>query len=303
MSSIAPSTRSTKPSPTANTKASRLPAPSLFVGPPSRNTSQLSVSRQLAPDAGRSTREPLARQRSALSRQYEPAETQPEEPEKDSKESTRLRKDSERETEARWKEMQSTLNEVEMTAQSSTHVFGESHANALDELRDAQVALAWAWGRGSEESGLLNSVSFDNTISQFSMDGERRQSAADATGGRGESARTRQRADTQASMSTVLSDESVRSEDTTRESRTQMEDETAEDIRRASERRGKNEEYFRMVEKSVSDVVGKLDIVAEAMRGVEAESRSLWSGSSTMESASETGGRGRASSKGAVAVD
>lgn len=198
--------------------------------------------------------------------------------------------------------MQSTLNEVELTAQSSTHVFGESHAKALDALRDAQIALAYAWGRGNEESGMLNSVSLDNTISQFSMDGERRQSAASSTGGHGESRRTRPRADTQASMSTVLSDESVRSDDTARESKVQMEDETAEDIRRASERRGKNEEYFRMVEKSVGDVVGKLDIVAEAMRGVEAESRSLWSGSSVTGSSSEQSGRGRVASTGAVAV-
>jgi hypothetical protein len=196
--------------------------------------------------------------------------------------------------------MQTTLNEVELTAQSSTHVFGASHARALDELRDAQVALAWAWGRGNEESGLLNSASLDNAISQFSMDGERCGSATEESGG--EPRKTRQRADTQASMSTVLSDESVRSEDTAKESRAQMEDETAEDIRRASERRGKNEEYFRMVEKSVGDVVSKLDIVAEAMKGVEAESRSLWSGSSMTGSSSEQGERGQASSTEPVTV-
>lgn len=104
----------------------------------------------------------------------------------------------------------------------------------------------------------------------------------------------RNRADTQTSASTVLSDESVRSDETAKESRTQMEDETAEDIRRASERRGKNEEYFRMVERSVGDVVSKLDIVAEAMRGVEAESRSLWSGSSATGSSSDQGDQGQA---------
>ena len=304
MSTITQASKPNKPSPTSNTKPGRLPAPSLFVGPPSRNTSQLSVSRQLGPDTphGKPNRDPVPRQRSALSRPYESADTPSEEPTKNQEGNSRLRKDSEKETEARWREMQSTLNEVELTAQSSTHVFGESHAKALDALRDAQIALAYAWGRGNEESGMLNSVSLDNTISQFSMDGERRQSAASSTGGHGESRRTRPRADTQASMSTVLSDESVRSDDTARESKVQMEDETAEDIRRASERRGKNEEYFRMVEKSVGDVVGKLDIVAEAMRGVEAESRSLWSGSSVTGSSSEQSGRGRVASTGAVAV-
>jgi hypothetical protein len=298
MSSTAQPAKSAKPSPTSNTKPSRLPAPSLFVGPPSRNTSQLSVSRQLTPDAanGKNNRDPVTRQRSAFSKPFESTEATVEETQPHKDADTRLRKDSEKETEARWREMQTTLNEVELTAQSSTHVFGASHARALDELRDAQVALAWAWGRGNEESGLLNSVSLDNTISQFSMDGERRQSA---TGESGEPRKTRQRADTQASMSTVLSDESVRSEETAKESRAQMEDETAEDIRRASERRGKNEEYFRMVEKSVGDVVSKLDIVAEAMKGVEAESRSLWSGSSMTASSSE---RGQASSTGPVTV-
>lgn len=292
----------TKPSPTANTKPSRLPAPSLFVGPPSRNTSQLSVSRQLTHDAphGKSTRDPITRQRSALSRPFESADAQAEDSDKKQENDSRLRKDSEKETEARWREMQSTLNEVELTAQSSTHVFGESHAKALDALREAQIALAYAWGRGNEESGMLNSLSLDNTISEFSMDGERRQSATDSIGGN--TRRTRPRADTQASMSTVLSDESVRSDDTARESRVQMEDETAEDIRRASERRGKNEEYFRMVEKSVGDVVGRLDIVAEAMRGVEAESRSLWSGSSVTGSSSDQSGRDRTASTAAVAV-
>lgn len=192
--------------------------------------------------------------------------------------------------------MQSTLDEVEMTAQSSTHVFGESHAKALDDLRNAQIALAYAWGRGNEESGLLNSTANED-ISQFSMNSDRRQSTTDSTAG----GQTRHRADTQASASTVLSDESTRSDETAKESRVQMEDETAEDIRRASERRGKNEEYFHMVEKSVNDVVGKLDVVAEAMRGVEAESRSLWSGSSSGVG-SEQSGRDGSASHGAVAV-
>ena len=176
MSIVTQPSKPHKPSPTSNTKPSRLPAPTLFVGPPSRNTSQLSVSRQLGPDTphGKPSRDPVARQRSALSRPFESADSPSEESNNKQEGSSRLRKDSEKETEARWREMQSTLNEVELTAQSSTHVFGESHAKALDALRDAQIALAYAWGRGNEESGMLNSVSLDNTISQFSMDGERR---------------------------------------------------------------------------------------------------------------------------------
>jgi len=50
--------------------------------------------------------------------------------------------------------MQATLAEVELQgAFSSTHVFGEKHAAALEGLRVAQVELARAWGRGEEGEG------------------------------------------------------------------------------------------------------------------------------------------------------
>lgn len=48
-------------------------------------------------------------------------------------------------------EMQATLAEVELSAFNGTHVFGSAHSAALDELREAQIALAEAWGR--EEGG------------------------------------------------------------------------------------------------------------------------------------------------------
>jgi len=47
--------------------------------------------------------------------------------------------------------MQATLAEVELSAFSSTHVFGSAHSAALEELREAQIALAKAWGRGEAE--------------------------------------------------------------------------------------------------------------------------------------------------------
>ena len=149
-----------KPLPTAATKPNRLPAPTLFVGPPSRNASQLSVSRQV-PESSRA-RDPLNRQKSALSRPYDTESTTGEgkttqdhgRNNSNGQPPNRLRKDSERSVDARWREMQNTLNEVEMTAQSSTHVFGESHATALDALRKAQVELAQAWGRGSEQTDI-----------------------------------------------------------------------------------------------------------------------------------------------------
>lgn len=50
--------------------------------------------------------------------------------------------------------MQATLADVEMNAFNSTHVFGAAHSAALDELREAQIQLAQAWGRsGTEDEG------------------------------------------------------------------------------------------------------------------------------------------------------
>lgn len=43
--------------------------------------------------------------------------------------------------------MQATLADVEVSAFHSTHVFGQAHAIALEELRAAQIKLAQAWGR------------------------------------------------------------------------------------------------------------------------------------------------------------
>jgi len=254
----------TKPSPTANVKPSRLPAPTLFVGPPSRNASQLSVSRQGQGLDPTKSRDPLTRQRSVLGRSGNTKDG-PEGKDKDHALPT-LKKASEREADAKWREMQSTLNEVELTAQSSTHVFGESHAAALEELRRAQIELARAWGRGNEDKA-------SPTHPQIDRFGEAESIARDRqTGVTG-----RNRGDTDASVSTVLSDESVLSSST---ARSQLEDETAQDIKLASERRAANEAYFKKVEGGVKEVVKKLEVVAEAMRGVEGESRSLWSQSS-----------------------
>lgn len=43
--------------------------------------------------------------------------------------------------------MQATLADVEVSAFHSTHVFGQAHATALEELRAAQIKLAQAWER------------------------------------------------------------------------------------------------------------------------------------------------------------
>ncbi|KAK4634753.1 hypothetical protein CLAFUW4_00755 [Fulvia fulva] len=273
MSAAGSAAASSKPSPTANTKPNRLPAPTLFVGPPSRNASQLSISRTATHDSSRQTRDALSRQKSGLSRPFNPDHEASVANGDISRENGTLRplkKASDKNIEAKWKEMQSTLNEVELTAQSSTHVFGESHAAALDELRKAQVELARAWGRGNENkaSGAENDLELN--INRF-------KGAEDLAMDRRD--QHRKRADTAASTSTALSDESIRSDSTAKSGRSQLEDETAQDIKLASERRAVNEAYFRKVDSGVKDVVSKLEAVAEAMRGVEGESRSLWSNS------------------------
>ncbi|KAL8742075.1 MAG: hypothetical protein Q9190_005394 [Brigantiaea leucoxantha] len=122
----------------------RAPPPSLFLGPPSRNASNIS----LAPAAGSSSaqpRAPLLRSRSArgpdlssaLGRNRPQAQT-----------SAQTEGDR---TDALWAEMQATLADVELSAFNSAHVFGASHSAALDELREAQIQLAQAWGRSEAE--------------------------------------------------------------------------------------------------------------------------------------------------------
>jgi hypothetical protein len=267
-------TSPTKQSPTTNTKPNRLPAPTLFVGPPSRNASQISVSRPGVDGHLKDARPGLVRGKSTRSRAYNP------DVDLDGNDASRelptLRRASEKSVDAKWREMQSTLNEVELTAQNSTHVFGEGHASALDDLRNAQIALAKAWGRGNDaQATAAFTDAADLNVNRFKgaddLATERDRAAAPTT---------RRRADTEASASTVLSDESQLTEDSAKTGRSQLEDETAQDIKRASERRAANEAYFKKVDQGVKEVVEKLEKVAEAMRGVEAESRSLWSNSS-----------------------
>jgi hypothetical protein len=264
-------------------KLNRLPAPTLFVGPPSRNTSQLSVSRQVLADPSRSNtprdKRPtsLIRQHSALStastiqHNEHASSASPTKAEAPSS-STHLRKLSNKSVDARWHSMQTSLNETEFSAraQESTRIFGAAHAAALDALRTAQIELARAWGRGKGES-----EERDENDAATDMGFDVANSA---------SVTARKRGDTATSVSTFLSDESV-SESNASETNgsgrmgmdpRQLEDDTLADIQRASERRKLNERYFKMVERSVRDVGDKLEGVASAMRGVEGEGRALW---------------------------
>ncbi|GAB7358351.1 hypothetical protein MBLNU230_g2422t1 [Neophaeotheca triangularis] len=328
------SRKETPQSATSSTKPQRLPAPSLFVGPPSHNASNLSISRPDTdrPKTGTSAPATTQNQNSSnpqpqnrpslptptlsasklndpnLQTRPDPATGLPDQRALDaageSLQAERrkqrgehpdgLRRPSDKSIDTKWREMQNSLNEVELTAQSSTNVFGASHAAALDELRRAQVELARAWGRGNEDraanvvGGGGGEGTDEKNVGRFAGADEiagDRVDVANKKSGAG-----RERTDTQtsaATASTTLSDEeastaSPQSKGKGKDgvSKTALEDETAHDIKLASERRAANDRYFNKVDMAVKDVVTKLEGVAEAMRGVEGESRSLWSGSS-----------------------
>lgn len=165
--------------------------------------------------------------------------------------------------------MQSTLAEVELSAAAvgvdganSSHVFGAGHAQALEELRKAQLALALAWGR-SEREEKDEVVDHDHEEGVGEMKAEQQQqkmkpgsvgnesSGGDGKGqGQGQGGAGRRKT---------------------------LEEETENDILLARTRREANDRYFEQVNNAVVDVVRRLDDVAGAMRRVEKESRDIWS--------------------------
>lgn len=273
----------TTSTPTTTTRPNRLPAPTLFVGPPSRNASQLSLSKQIAEDSpARKAREPLAQGKSHLLQPGEGTSATdglkpPNGPPK-----IQLRKPSDKSLETKWREMQDTLDEVELTAQSATHVFSAKHAAALDELRRTQVELAKSWAQSNDGAGTPTAVAAAAGKPVLSDAAQKAASNAFATD-------QRKRGDTGASASTQFSGESEVSETTFKSDRSHLGDDATEDIRLANERRIANEAYFKKVDQNVRDVVTKLEAVAAAMRDVEDESRSLWSSSSISSRSLPTG--------------
>lgn len=143
--------------------------------------------------------------------------------------------------------MQATLAEVELSAFSSTHVFGSAHSAALEELREAQIALARAWGRGEADEEQAEEIKLK----------KEREKEKEKEKGKGK-------------------DEGKKDGDSEEEG----------DISEARRRREANEKFFSKVGEGVGDVVGKLEEVAQAMAKVERESREIWSGSDSVESGS-----------------
>jgi hypothetical protein len=165
-------------------------------------------------------------------------------------------------TDALWAEMQSTLEEVELSAVNGTHVFGAEHNKALEELRTAQIALAQAWARSEADTAIESADKESKNLRSTGLLGSDGKSALDGTDG---------------AKSTVQSG-SGRPGSSSGPDKvgTKLEEETEADILLARKRREANDRYFQRVNEGVLDVVAKLEEVAVAMRAVEQESRDIW---------------------------
>lgn len=267
---------------------SRLPAPALFVGPPSHNASATSLLPGTAAD--KPSRVPLTRQRSLLSPDAKrplPPTTSPSAYEGDTLSLTssnpnapfvRQQKqqnaaadaEASSRAEAIWAEMQNTLEEVELSAIKGPGmtVFGSDHSHALEDLRKAQIDLAKAWARSeSEELGQSSGV---------------RRSATDTDAADLLEIRERPMEKLVAGSPTMGNGLGETFE------KSRLEEETEKDIELSRKRREANDRYFEKVNRGVLEVVSKLEEVAKAMKTVESESKEIWSDVQSAETASNT---------------
>lgn len=267
--------------PKSNAQRPREPPPSLFLGPPSQNASNVSLpgshhfGARLEPTITAATmssttsRIPMSRRgsRGIVPRTGDFS---------DGKGSgalphslPRIQLENQRQadrTDALWAQMQSTLEEVELTAVNGTHVFGGEHTKALEGLRQAQIALAQAWAR-SEADDAVETIDRDmNAVKSSGAGSEGRSGVQDTAEGRSNAKSGSARPGSSAGPANMDS---------------KLGDETEADIRLARRRREANDQYFSRVNAGVLDVVDKLEEVAKAMRAVEKESRDIWDESET----------------------
>lgn len=271
----------TKPTQPSN----RLPAPALFVGPPSHNTSTPSL---LSPSQTNSSRAPLTRQRSLLSGNdskrppvptpapatYDGGDYLSATSSNPSAPFTRRQKaqsaaadaDASSRAEAIWAEMQNTLEEVELSAIKGPGmtVFGSEHSKALEELRRAQIDLAQAWARSEADEV-----------------GQAREDEKDDVGGEVEGLLSPAAAAAHA-VAHAAGHPPVTGGSTFE--RSKLEGETEKDIELSRKRREANDRYFEKVNKGVLEVVNRLEEVAKAMKGVESESKEIWADGDSGES-------------------
>ncbi|RMZ90557.1 hypothetical protein DV736_g2213, partial [Chaetothyriales sp. CBS 134916] len=225
------------------TTSQRLPPPTLFQGPPSRNASAISLalpgeSLKDHPDGrgATSARPPLG-----------PSATAP-------FSGSSLRQPPTQaddfHAESLWAEMQHTLVDVQLSAMSSSHIFGAEHAKALEDLRTTQLSLAQAWAKSQADEIVDNDLDDDD---------------ADNVVSAGLAAPMKEAAPSAKTVEAAVGQSSQN-----------LEEETERDIRRARKRKEANDRYFQQVNQGVLEVVSRLDGVAGAMRRVQKKSRDLW---------------------------
>ena len=145
---MASSSRPDNPLHLRKISSQRLPPPYLFQGPPSHNASNLSLPQPVSTVTSRGGSQPPPSQRNRPSRAPESFDTQSSLSPFRSRAQPKGEVDS---SDAIWQEMQSALSEVELSAMTSEHVFGEKHSDALEDLRRKQLKLAQAWARSEAD--------------------------------------------------------------------------------------------------------------------------------------------------------
>jgi hypothetical protein len=253
--------------PTRTTTSNRLPKPTLFQGPPSRNASAISLTLPGAKAAAIGV--PAPTQANQSLGQQPPQVPRYRIPELRGSIFSRPPVSGEAKNEndradALWDEMQNTLAEVELSASNGSHVFTSEHAKVLEDLRTAQLALAQAWARSEADELDNHHPEHENLDAKLGGSVE-----VSPTAKRGKEGR----------------------DDSPSRVNKNLEEETERDIQLSRKRREANDRYFQRVNSGVLDVVAKLEEVATAMRQVEKESREIWSesdGSGSGESVTDT---------------
>jgi septum formation topological specificity factor MinE len=164
-------------------------------------------------------------------------------------------------TDVLWAQMQSTLEEVDLSAVNGTHVFGAEHSKVLEDLRTAQIALAQAWARSEADDAVDTADRDGKALRASGMLGSEGKSALDGTEG---------------AKSTINSGSVRPGSSGADKNASKLEEETDTDILLARKRREANDKYFQRVNSGVLEVVAKLEEVSVAMMAVEQESRDIW---------------------------
>ncbi|KAF1353956.1 hypothetical protein BDV97DRAFT_278922, partial [Delphinella strobiligena] len=233
----------------------RLPAPSLFVAPPSVNASNLDLSKSATKESVQSNSTKSNSNTIQGISHFPPPPPdarhlpQSQSDADDEQEQQRRQRRPTAVLDAHWAALQSTLSDIELSASGVSHVFGPNHASALDDLRKAQVELARAWAGESNAS-----------------------IAADTKPGTANTSSSNPHNDGRSNKSTPSQD---KAKDTAHTRGVSVKEADA-DLDAAEQRRKESDAYFQKVKEGVADVVRKLDDVSRAMRHVEMESRDIW---------------------------